>query len=79
MTFAPARRGRTIRFGIRLHFIVRETEGAAWDAANDLIRHVSDADIAAFQHAISTTESVGQQRMIRPGCRRWFSGQPPVA
>lgn len=58
-----ARRGRTIRFGIRLHFIVRETEGAAWDAASDLIRHVSDNDIAAFQRAIATTESVGQQRM----------------
>ncbi len=58
-----AKRGRTIRFGIRLHFIVRETEGAAWDAANDFIRHVSDDDIAAFQKAISRTESVGQQRM----------------
>ena len=58
-----ARRGRTIRFGIRLHFIVRPTEGEAWDAANDLIRYVSDSDIAAFQAAISNTESVGQQRM----------------
>lgn len=58
-----AARGRTIRFGIRLHFIVRETEGAAWDAAAELIQHVSDADIAAFQNAIARTESVGQQRM----------------
>lgn len=58
-----AARGRTIRFGIRLHFIVRETEGAAWDAAAELIQHVSDADIAAFQNAIAKTESVGQQRM----------------
>ena len=58
-----ARHGRTIKFGIRLHFIVRETEGEAWDAANDLIKHVSDSDIAAFQQAISKTESVGQQRM----------------
>ena len=58
-----ARHGRTIKFGIRLHFIVRETEAEAWDAANDLIRHVSDSDIATFQLAISKTESVGQQRM----------------
>lgn len=58
-----ARRGRTIRFGIRLHFIVRETEGEAWDAAKDLIRYVSDSEIDAFQRAIATTESVGQQRM----------------
>ena len=58
-----ARHGRTIRFGIRLHFIVRETEGAAWDAANELIKHVTDEDIARFQSAISKTESVGQARM----------------
>lgn len=58
-----ARRGRTIRFGIRLHFIVRETEGEAWDAANDLIRYVSDSDIAAFQALLARTESVGQARM----------------
>lgn len=58
-----AARGRSIRFGLRLHFIVRETEGEAWDAANELIRHVSDSDIAAFQQAIASTESVGQQRM----------------
>ena len=58
-----AKRGRTIRFGIRLHFIVRETEDAAWAAADELIQYVSDSDITAFQNAISTTESVGQQRM----------------
>lgn len=58
-----ARRGRSIRFGIRLHFIVRETENEAWDAANDLIRHVTDDDIARFQASLARTESVGQARM----------------
>ncbi|RSV15069.1 alkanesulfonate monooxygenase, FMNH(2)-dependent [Sphingomonas sp. ABOLG] len=58
-----AARGRTIRFGVRLHFIVRETEAEAWDAANDLIRHVTDDDIARFQAALARTESVGQVRM----------------
>ncbi|MFW2853019.1 FMNH2-dependent alkanesulfonate monooxygenase [Sphingomonas sp. TX0543] len=58
-----AARGRTIRFGIRLHFIVRETEGEAWDAANDLIRYVTDEDIARFQASLQHSESVGQQRM----------------
>ena len=58
-----ARHGRTIKFGIRLHFIVRDTEDEAWDAANALIKHVSDSEIAAFQQAISKTESVGQRRM----------------
>jgi len=59
-----ARRGRKIRFGIRLHFVVRETEGQAWDAANELIRYVTDDAIAAFQRAMSKgSDSVGQARM----------------
>jgi alkanesulfonate monooxygenase len=59
-----AKRGRKIRFGIRLHFIVRETEGQAWDAANELIRYVTDDAIAAFQKAMSKgSDSVGQARM----------------
>ncbi len=59
-----AKRGRKIRFGIRLHFIVRETEGQAWDAANELIRYVTDDAIAAFQRAMSKgSDSVGQARM----------------
>jgi alkanesulfonate monooxygenase len=59
-----ARHGRTIRFGLRIHFILRETEGEAWDAANDLIRHVSDEQIAQFQGLLATgSDSVGQARM----------------
>jgi alkanesulfonate monooxygenase len=59
-----AKRGRRIRFGVRLHIIVRETEGAAWDAANDLIRYVSDDAITAFQAAMAKgSDSVGQARM----------------
>ncbi|WP_312166408.1 FMNH2-dependent alkanesulfonate monooxygenase [Phenylobacterium sp.] len=59
-----ARRGRTIRFGIRLHIIVRETEGQAWDAANELIKYVTDDAIAAFQRAMAKgSDSVGQSRM----------------
>lgn len=59
-----ARHGRRIRFGLRIHFIVRETEGEAWDAANDLIRYVSDEQIATFQSMLTKgTDSVGQARM----------------
>jgi alkanesulfonate monooxygenase len=58
-----ATRGRTLRFGIRLHVIVRETEEAAWAAANDLIRHVDDKAIAAAQKAFSRFDSEGQRRM----------------
>ena len=59
-----ARRGRTIRFGIRLHIIVRETEAQAWDAANEVIKYVTDDAIAAFQAAMAKgSDSVGQARM----------------
>ncbi|BAY27579.1 aliphatic sulfonate monooxygenase [Calothrix sp. NIES-2100] len=55
--------GRTIRFGIRLHVIVRETESQAWDAANDLIRYVDETAIARATQAYARMDSVGQQRM----------------
>lgn len=59
-----ARRGRTLRFGIRLHFIVRETEDEAWAAADKLISHVSDEQIAAAQERfLKEMDSVGQRRM----------------
>jgi alkanesulfonate monooxygenase len=55
--------GRAVRFGLRVHVIVRETERAAWDAADDLIRHLSEEKIAAAQEAFSHFESEGQRRM----------------
>jgi alkanesulfonate monooxygenase len=55
--------GRSIRFGIRLHVIVRETEEEAWAAANDLIRYVDDETIAAAQQIFSRMDSEGQKRM----------------
>ncbi|CAN95081.1 alkanesulfonate monooxygenase [Sorangium cellulosum So ce56] len=54
---------RTVRFGIRLHVIVRETSEAAWAAANDLIRHLDDSTIAAAQQAFGRLDSEGQRRM----------------
>jgi len=56
-------RGRTVRFGIRFHVIVRETEGAAWDEADRLISRLSDEVIAKAQANLAKSESVGQQRM----------------
>ena len=56
--------GRTLRYGIRLHLIVRETEGEAWDAARGLIRHLSDDTIAAAQAKLTQeSDSEGQRRM----------------
>ena len=55
--------GRTLRFGIRLHIIVRETAEEAWAAAHDLIRHVDDATIAHAQKTFARFDSEGQRRM----------------
>ncbi len=56
--------GRTLRYGIRLHLIVRETEGEAWDAARRLIRHLSDDTVAAAQAKLTQeSDSEGQRRM----------------
>lgn len=55
--------GRTLRFGIRLHVIVRETEKEAWAAADELIRYVDDEAIALAQKTFARLDSVGQKRM----------------
>ncbi len=55
--------GRKLRFGIRLHVIVRETNDEAWKAANELIQYVDDDTIAQALEAFKTHDSVGQQRM----------------
>jgi alkanesulfonate monooxygenase len=57
--------GRTVRFGIRLHVIVRETNAEAWAAANRLISHLDDDTIAKAQHAFANSDSEGQKRMAR--------------
>jgi alkanesulfonate monooxygenase len=58
-----AEHGRTMRFGIRLHVIVRETNEAAWKAADELISHVDDDVIARAQSAFARMDSEGQRRM----------------
>ncbi len=58
-----AAKGRSVRFGIRLHVIVRETTEEAWQAANRLIAHVDDETIQKAQAAFAKTDSVGQHRM----------------
>lgn len=58
-----ARHGRTLRFGVRLHVIVRETETEAWAEADRLISRLTDAEIAAAQANYAKMDSVGQARM----------------
>jgi alkanesulfonate monooxygenase len=57
--------GRSVRFGIRLHVIVRETESEAWKAAEDLIRYLDDETIAKTQKAFARFDSEGQRRMAQ--------------
>ncbi|WP_175992566.1 FMNH2-dependent alkanesulfonate monooxygenase [Burkholderia vietnamiensis] len=57
------RYGRKIRFGVRLHVIVRETSEEAWADADRLISHLTDDDIAAAQRNYASMDSVGQKRM----------------
>ncbi|PLC04211.1 alkanesulfonate monooxygenase, FMNH(2)-dependent [Variovorax sp. RO1] len=57
------RQGRSVQFGIRLHVIVRETEDAAWKAAEELISRVDDDTVARAQAAFARMDSEGQRRM----------------
>ena len=58
-----ARHGRTVKFGIRLHVIVRETEAEAWAAAERLISRLDDNIVVQAQAAFARMDSEGQRRM----------------
>jgi alkanesulfonate monooxygenase len=55
--------GRTVRLGIRLHTISRDTPEEAWRQAERLIEPIDDAMIAKAQAGLSHSESEGQRRM----------------
>jgi alkanesulfonate monooxygenase len=57
-------RGRKLDFGIRLHVIVRETNEAAWRAADDLLKHLDEETLATAQKTFARMDSVGQKRML---------------
>ncbi|MDF2837402.1 MAG: ssuD 8 [Paenibacillus sp.] len=56
-------KGRTVRFGIRLHVIVRGTEEEAWAAAEQLISRIDERMIEEAQKTFARYDSVGQKRM----------------
>jgi alkanesulfonate monooxygenase len=62
---SAAAAGRSIRFGIRLHVVVRETSQEAWRAADDLLKYSTPETISLAQELFSRFDSVGQQRMAR--------------
>lgn len=58
-----AKHGRTVKFGIRLHVIVRETDAEAWAAADALISKLDDDVVNRAQAAFAKMDSEGQRRM----------------
>jgi alkanesulfonate monooxygenase len=57
--------GRVLDYGLRVHLIVRDTDEAAWSAAERLISRLSDTTIAAAKHQfLSESDSVGQRRQF---------------
>jgi alkanesulfonate monooxygenase len=56
--------GRTLRFGMRLHVITRDTEREAWAEAERLLEAMDPGLIETAQRILAKSESVGQQRML---------------
>ena len=54
--------GRTLRFGLRIHVVVRETEDEAWAAADELIAGIPEGFENAVSKLQSRTDSSGEQR-----------------
>jgi alkanesulfonate monooxygenase len=58
-----AAEGRTLRFGIRLHVITRDSAREAWAEADKLLSYLHPAEVEHAQQVLARSESVGQQRM----------------
>ncbi|MBN1085962.1 LLM class flavin-dependent oxidoreductase [Erwinia aphidicola] len=54
---------RTLRFGIRLYVIVRDSDEAAWQAVDELYQSMDEQAIAARRALAAGSDSVGQARM----------------
>lgn len=66
-----AKHGRTVRFGIRLHVIVRETEDEAWAAADKLISKLDDTPWPVRKRLSA--------RWIRPASNAWPRCMPTAS
>jgi alkanesulfonate monooxygenase len=53
---------RPLRYGLRVHVLVRETEEEAWDAAWEIISKIDQTTIEKADKKFSTFEAVGQKR-----------------
>jgi alkanesulfonate monooxygenase len=63
ITKLAERAGRTVRFGIRMHVITRDTSEAAWAEANRLLAGFDPRAVADIQKSLARSESEGQRRM----------------
>jgi alkanesulfonate monooxygenase len=59
-----AAQGRTLRFGIRLHTISRDTSAEAWAEAQKLLDALDPQQVRNAQAQLAASESVGQRRMV---------------
>ncbi|WP_112491794.1 LLM class flavin-dependent oxidoreductase [Streptomyces bacillaris] len=59
-----AEQGRTLRFGIRLHVITRDTSEAAWAEADRLLAGFDPETVRSVQEGLRRSESEGQRRML---------------
>jgi alkanesulfonate monooxygenase len=55
--------GRTLRYGIRLHVVTRDTAHEAWLQAHRLLEGTDEAMVRAVQEGLAQSESEGQRRM----------------
>ncbi|MGP3970646.1 LLM class flavin-dependent oxidoreductase [Streptomyces sp. 6N223] len=56
--------GRTLRFGIRLHVINRDTTEEAWAEARRLLAGFDAETVRSVQEGLGRSESEGQRRML---------------
>jgi alkanesulfonate monooxygenase len=56
--------GRTLRFGLRIHTLSRDTSEEAWSHAQWLLDQLDPATVAGAQEMLRASESTGQQRML---------------
>ncbi len=64
MRSLAAEQGRTLRFGLRVHTISRDTSEDAWRHAQWLLDGLDPERVAAAQAALRNSESTGQARML---------------
>jgi alkanesulfonate monooxygenase len=55
---------RTVKYGMRLHLVVRDTEQEAWDHVDRLLKATSEGTFARMAASNASTDSVGMQRQF---------------